>query len=202
MRPYNGIVQVRTIWPWGPATYGTGFLYGNRHVATVGHALFDLDRGGWASWVQIFPARNGSISPLGGFFPLNLSVHGNWFQSRTQGYDIGFIILNDNVPSASIFSMMAANDAALQGMSVTATGYYNNAHPQHTMWRRHGSIRTPLQNVFVSTYSRAGSLSGAPVYDQFGRVVGIHTGHTPSGESVAVRLTWNKIEMFSSTLFW
>lgn len=202
VRPYSGVVNIRTTWPHGPATYATGFLYGPNSVATVGHNLFNIYRGGWANWIEVIPARNGlNSAPFGTYFAVTMSVHGSWFQSRLEAFDIGFIHLNSSVHSANIFSLTSPNDASLNGLSVTATGYPEYASVVGSMWRSFGRITSAHPNSLVSTHPRDSGLSGSPVYNSFGSVIGIHQGNSPGNNSHVVRMTWSNVEFLNQALW-
>jgi len=172
--PYRSIVEIASFWPNGSMSWGSGF-FGNRSdaVITNAHVLYSPDMGGWATGVTVFTERNGSFH--GGW----LWVGGSWFQNGHRDGDFGLIQLHQDAGASSL-QLLALNDAGLNGLSVTVTGFPWDKN--HTMWRGPGRIREVWRHRFLHDCATLRGTSGAPVYNSRNQVVGINRGHVTRNE--------------------
>jgi V8-like Glu-specific endopeptidase len=81
--PYSSICYVRAEWSDGTASRASAVIVGYNDVLTALHAVFDLDKGGWATKVTITPAADTSpffVSPYGQFSDVGSMVGraANW----------------------------------------------------------------------------------------------------------------------------
>jgi V8-like Glu-specific endopeptidase len=58
--PYSSICYIRTDWSDGTATQASGVVVGFNDVLTALHAVYDVNRGGWAKDVIIYPGTDTS----------------------------------------------------------------------------------------------------------------------------------------------
>ncbi|MBN9343684.1 MAG: hypothetical protein BGO76_01725 [Caedibacter sp. 38-128] len=78
---------------------GSGILIGPNHVLTVGHNVFDHERGGWAQEVIFTPAQHKASKPFGETKGVILKTFKNWITGAgtNYDYDMGLIILDEPV---------------------------------------------------------------------------------------------------------
>ena len=81
--PYSSICYIRCDWPNGTATRASAVIVGVNDVLTALHAVFDSERGGWATSVQIYPGADTSpffTEPFGVFTDVGTMVGraSNW----------------------------------------------------------------------------------------------------------------------------
>jgi len=202
--PYYAIVMLEVTWSNGSRTGGSGFLINRNTVVTAGHMLFNRLRGGWATSVRVIPGRDGTSMPYGTYYSSgSFSVGASWFLNSDLNGDWGILrLLTQNVNVPSHFWMSGRTDSQLLNLPITATGFPNGVTPEHTMHRGRGVIIEVDQFRIVTGIHTTGGLSGAPVYDSFGWVVGIISttvgGVSPPAEAIAVRLTSDLINFFNS----
>lgn len=200
VNPYYAICYIKMTFPNGTTGYGSGFLVNNNTVITAGHVLYQSSLGGWASSVKVYPGKNGSSEPYGYKTYSKMWVGGTWYSSSNPDGDFGVIRLSSSSGVPAHFWMQARTDTQLSGLSVTMTGYPQDKQSlTYTMWKSFGSIYDVTTYQFYFDAFGTAGVSGSPVYDSLGWVVGIATGNAPGspgtgGSTRAVKMTQGFID--------
>ena len=71
--PFRAIGYIVSTWPKGNSTIGTAWLFKSDAIVTAGHCVYDKDLGGWATRVTFYPGRNGSSTPYGSAYSIEIS---------------------------------------------------------------------------------------------------------------------------------
>lgn len=198
--PYYAVVHLSVRWPNGTISNGSGFLVNRTTVVTAGHLLYNRDRGGWATSIDVTPGRNANHAPYGTLQSLRIAAGGSWVINSDASGDFGVITLSSSANVPSHFFMLSRTDAQLQNLSITTTGFPGGQVPASSMQRSRGEITIVQQfGIRASAFGGPG-MSGAPLYDASGWVVGILTSGVAGagGHINAVRMIPDLIDFVLS----
>jgi len=199
--PFRWVCELTIHAANGTVWAGTGWLAAPNLVVTAGHCVYMQNQGGWATHVEIRPARNGTYAPLEFTSTLALSVAG-WVNDQDPASDYGALVLANNyaaqVPGYYGYATLA--DSEISREIVNVVGYPIDK-AKGTMWghARMLSSATPDELIYLNdTY---GGMSGCPVVKWDGedfQVVGIHN----YGDLAGNRATRITVEVFRNIQAW
>lgn len=183
--PYNRICHLSIRAGDGSSFLGTGFFIGPRTILTAGHCVYDSDHGGWPQQIIVSPGRNGNSKPFGQFVSTRFSSVQGWIKNQSRDCDYGVIHLspNDRVPSQiGCFGYGVFSDDYIEKRRLHIAGYPGDK-PAGTMMFHSRQATDVTPTTIVYDIDTVGGQSGSPVYDEFRRVVAIHTNGASSGNS-------------------
>jgi V8-like Glu-specific endopeptidase len=192
--PFSAVCAVRSFFPGGKVTGGTGFLVGPRLLLTAGHNI--IADGQAVDQVLVYPALNGSYENL--LLPSALASRwltvNFWKESENPAYDYGALVLPTDVGTRVGWLSIEkrADGDFFSGLPINTAGYpldcpapAGGACPIEEgtwMWADQGSVnRVDGQKIYYSNLKMAEGDSGAPIFtyrpgdrtEYF--VIGIHT---------------------------
>jgi glutamyl endopeptidase len=157
----------------------TGWMVGDRTIATAGHCVYDDVTNDWANSIIAYPGRDGSTMPYG-------SVNGcywwsvdGWENDEKKKYDSGAIILasDDDVGnSTGSYGFRVDSNGDLDELKVRIFGYPGDK-TYGTMWGMRKRIKNVDKKQLKHNLDTAGGQSGSAVYHNYGgsyQAVGIH----------------------------
>lgn len=134
--PYRSIAYVVSTWATGAPTRATGTVVGVNDVLTALHAVYNLDRGGWATSVKVTPAADTLPfeAPYGSFTASRLDGRtANWDTNGDQllsyaevQYDLAVIGLDQRVGDVTgwlpTLALASGFDGIMAGYPARGTG--------------------------------------------------------------------------------
>lgn len=149
----------------------SGSFIGSRVILTAAHCLYNHDAGGWASYVQVVPGRDGNSAPFGGIDAYDLYIPIGYADQRPGSiesvfYDYGLIILSTNVGDlAGALGVGILSDASLRSPTFEPfTVGYPGDKPTGTQW---GTITSAFlqvtEDLLFTDLDIYGGQSGSPV---------------------------------------
>lgn len=178
--PHRALVVVSS-----PLAVCTGWMYGDRIVATAGHCLHSGGKNGiWAPDVTVTPARNGGTRPFGSEKARRLYSVKGWTEEQQEGSDYGAVLLGCDMGAQTGTFGYGWTSTPRTGTAVVHAGYPGRVSYQQQ--QSPGVIYQEIANqVFYDADSWMG-MSGGPVFSTapcVNCVVGIHTDlKHPEGE--------------------
>lgn len=184
--PYSAICALDIKWPNGKYSVGTGYIFGERTLFTVGHNLFDPTRGGLATRVGILPAVTCGTAPFGTLVVDSgaLRIFPGWQERGNIADDFGAIILPEPLGRRTGWSDLAPYPEIRRGDGIVVSGFPSEGvHNWHElrMMRGTGSILEHFSDFACHDADATGGQSGSPVWrisDQAPSVLvfGFHKG--------------------------
>ena len=195
IHPYNTIAYLYMRWPDGSANRGTGFIIDRDSVATAGHVVYDVLRGGWATRITVRPGANGADNfPYGAFESETLYSVKGWTNDKNYDYDYGLINISGTFPSTiGRFGYGVANTSNFDGKFARITGYpadpiIDADKPLYTQWYHSGTVDLTTRKAFYDADTTGGQ-SGSPVYIPSENIArAIHSGYE-NGKNRGTRIT-------------
>jgi V8-like Glu-specific endopeptidase len=188
--PWRMICSLRMRGASGATAVGTGWLAGPKTVVTAGHCVHsEYFFGGWASFIELSPGRNGSEFPFETLNSTRFSSVDRWVSNAEPDFDIGCIHLDQPIgDTLGWFAVGALSPEELEGYLVNVSGYpLDRGRGTEQYHHRNRILNVTERRVFydVDTF---GGQSGAPVWIHETEkapplVIGIHAYGT--GASVA-----------------
>ena len=185
----------------GSQYVGTGFMIGKRTVITAGHCVYIHSAGGWPSYIDVAPGRNGGLRPYGSVRAVTFRSVTGWVSNSSRDYDYGAIILPANTPAPiqalGGFGFGHWNDASLLNRMVNLSGYPGDGGklgPERetgSQWWMARAIKSVSARSFAYDIDTVGGQSGSPVWTVINGqriALGIHTNGYVGGNS-ATRIT-------------
>lgn len=199
--PYQWTCELTIFASNGTVWVGTGWLASPRLVITAGHCVYLQNQGGWASRVEVQPARNGPNIPFSFVSQTALSVSG-WVEAKDSASDYGALVLPTTAAGQGIgyFGYAALSDSELSQRLVNLVGYPIDK-PAGTMWGHARSLSTATADELIYENDTYGGMSGCPVIQWDGsdyRVLGIHN----YGDLVGNRATRITAGVFRNIQAW
>jgi glutamyl endopeptidase len=194
--PWRAICRLDIAASDGARLSGTGWMASPRLLVTAGHCLFDRDRGGWASEVEIHTGLPGAGVVTARRF---LGTRG-WVRDGERSYDYGGIILPLVEGQAAVgdqtgfFGVKSASSASLSSSKVNLAGFPITPPDDQrfgTLWWHSQAIHDPRRRLLLYSIDTDEGQSGAPLWIRSGssrQVVGIHVS-ARSGVNAGVRVT-------------
>lgn len=188
--PYNATCYIETTWPDGSVTKGTASFASLTMAFTAGHCVFDLDYGGFAKSIRVWPGRNGSYAPYGSANVDSVYIPIEYHRARDNKYDyaaLGFI--PSNFPSAlkthSYLGARFYTDSNAGGQHIRIDGYPGEKEDPE-FWGSMGYIDSDPDNYYHRwrySIDTTGGMSGTPLATLAGaeepnRIVGVHVAGT------------------------
>lgn len=191
--PYSAVVCVRSTFPNGEISQGSGGMIGKDSVLTAGHCIFNKSKGGWATSVEVSPGQVGSFRPYGTAQKTRLSTTDGWKNSSgtySNEYDIGLIRLNQDTGTRTGYFGM--NTSVTLGTRITLSGFHGDKNG--VMYTQSGyPITINNASIRYQLDTTPGS-SGSPVYNDYQQVVAVNAGEN-SQNNFAPRLDWSKYQL-------
>lgn len=197
--PYKGIGFLRCNKPSSSsASRGTCSAFAANAVITAAHVVWDSNYNKYAENIEISFAMDGSNKkPYGTVTtqPSQIIIPENYKNTQSTDYDYA-ILVYDTTISSYMFGFTSTADV---GVYVIVTGYPKDTSTapggtsnSYYQWTSYGSIESLTTYTISYKIDTTGGQSGAPVYNIYNQIVGIHHG----GNS-----TMNKARKIDSTLF-
>lgn len=214
--PFCNTVLVRSTFPDGHFSVGSGFMLGPSAVATAAHCLYKSGCGGLATSVTVIPAQNGKSQPYGNdtITSSNSLVVSTKYQSGGgPDHDWGIIELNKPLGNQTGWLGLRWQTASYDNTPVSNTGYPN---PETTegqeenrfMFVGSGYVRSSSTYTLNGDWDATAGNSGGPVYAYYAdtgyTAVGILTAGSADGPSyptaytTATRITEDLFNLFVS----
>jgi glutamyl endopeptidase len=116
--PHSAIVSIRS-----SIEACTGWLYGERIVATAAHCIHTGPGGAWADNVRIWPGRDGETDPYGQVHAVRMFTVKGWTENHDERADYGAILLDCNVGTRTGWLGLGWSEKSAVGRRVRHAGY-------------------------------------------------------------------------------
>jgi glutamyl endopeptidase len=178
--PWRQICALRIMARTGKQYVGTGWLIGRHALATAGHCVFLHREQGWARFIDVILALDGTARPFGAIRATRFRAVDGWVQDKRRDCDYAVIQLDDVHPGDQLgwFEVAAEVDGDLVGTTVNISGYpadLDQAARQYFHARELVNISPEFLLYDIDTY---GGQSGSPIWqtvDDRRVAVGVHT---------------------------
>lgn len=182
---------------------GSGSLIGPNTVATAAHVIYSDEHDVWASYVRVYPGKNGSSNPYGYTTASTKIISGYWnstYNFPSYG-DWGLIELSS--PMGNTCGYLGLSAGVSTNLSVNVTGYPADK-STITMWKAPGKLTKIEDNYLYHDCDMVPGSSGSPIYNSYNQLVGINTCEyyiKETGEyteNAGPRLTTSLFQYFNS----
>lgn len=192
-------------------------MIGPSAIATAGHCVYDK-KYGFASYVEVFPAKNGSTEPYPSARSSNILVSTAYVFNGLVNDDWAVVELNSKVGNQTGWLGLKWQTASYNGQFVYNTGYptgtgapsgQNSSNPY--MYRGTGYIKESNTYTLKGNWDSTGGNSGGPVFAYYSdtgyTVIGIVTNGSatstdgsnyPTAFTTATRITETVFNVFKS----
>ena len=164
--PWRTIAMLRTKYPNDDGIWGcSGAIIDDYHILTAGHCVHNASRGGWASWVRVYPGQDGSYSPYSRINVTFYRSYTGWTNDQNPSHDWAVLTLDRNIGKWT--GWMGRRTAASSSSNYTGTlniSGYPCDKPSGTHWfdTDSGHSATDFRHFyFMDTF---GCQSGSPVW--------------------------------------
>lgn len=187
------VVQLYAVYSDGTGSYSTGFIVGDKAIASCAHGLYKADKGGYPEYVNIYTKRCGSsydtnysIKVTYSSTDKNIIVHDNYKKKATNAYDIGIIKTKKDLSALGKFTLNSSYKPDKETPhTYTVKGYpmeegYSSYHKYQCY--SSGNYRTASDDILRYYASTLHGMSGSPViYND--EVVAINVGNIDTSTS-------------------
>ncbi len=172
--PYRNVCCLVITYPNGSKTIGSGVLVYFDVLLTAAHCVYQHDRGGWATSIEIVPGRQGENKrPLGTAYPTKTMCSQEWIDNRNYDGDWAIIDLDRSFDTWQLFGYYN-NYYNQLGTSVTAIGYPGEEDIRYHMYADTNSISYVTEYQYTVLCDLTGGQSGgALIDDKSGYLIGI-----------------------------
>jgi glutamyl endopeptidase len=178
IRSQSGQVYVGTAWYIAPTT-----------LATAGHCVYLQDDGGWASSIDVIPARFGSSEPFGTIRATRFAAVDGWTVNSQRDCDYGVILLDDDTAGRQVgnFEVRTFSDAEINGVVAKISGYPADRERAQFQYFHERPVQRITSTRLFYDIDTFGGQSGSPIWEdteEHGVVaIGIHTNGGVSSNS-------------------
>ena len=177
--PYRAICYVSATFPNGKSYRSTGWLFSKDGVVVAGHSIYNPDRGGWASKIIVYPARNGSSKP----YSANATTYGlatPYTESQDPNYDYGLLKLDKSIGNTVGYLGYTYNGGAVD-KTIRVIGYPSKVDDvtKYIQYESSGKIKNVYTNRLHYTADTSGGQSGSPIL-LGSTAIGVHTSGNTS----------------------
>lgn len=180
--PYNRVVKLYMTFSNGDTYPCSGSMVGPRTALTAGHCLFDHWNGlGWATSVEVVPAKNDGSEPYGSTFSTSLSVSGEWQEDMDYDHDWGLVNTTNHLGEITgWFGTAWLTDDSLEDLDIQMVGYPDDQDGGRCMYRSHDRVMNTSAHQLAYENDSYYGMSGGPVLPEEGAwthyVVAVHSG--------------------------
>lgn len=194
--PYRSICLVETCWKDGSISRSTGCLVGSDILLTSATLAYNLNYGGQAKFINVYPGLNGDNQVYGQVIAKSVYVTADWKYTAPSSDNWALIKLqNLNGGTTTVgdvtgyFGLNYSVTGNLDGTTVSVTGYPSDKAVglNYTMWRSNGKV-TGTETSFLDYDCDIMGETGAPVLNSSNKIVAIHSGSL-NGENFGVKVT-------------
>lgn len=169
--PYRYIAYVLSTFPNGETYRGTAWLFAPDVAITAAHVLYNAGRGGYATSVTIYPARQNDKMPYGAVGAKSVHVPTKYKESSAAGQndignDVGVMVLKSNMGNRTGYFGIrkVAREESITGQSVVLSGYPSDK--GINMVKSSGTVLDTQKDRITYNNDTVGGNSGCPVYIQ------------------------------------
>lgn len=176
--PYRNICYIESTFSDGAVSQGSGTLVYFNVLLTAGHMVYEREHGGWATSIQVYPAKNGTNNPLGSATSTQITTNNAWINNCDHEWDWGIVDLNRSFDTWQLYGYYNNYNSQL-GEQIQAIGY-----PGEFMYSDTNSI-SGIGDRYMQTLCdwTAGESGGAIIDKKSNNLIGIISyEHTENGQ--------------------
>ncbi len=189
--PYRNICHITATFPDSSVKGGSATLVYFNVILTAAHLVYDSECGGWATSVEVSPARNGGNNPLGSSYTLQYSVPRGYVNFPTLNGDKDWAVCNIS-SSYDTFQLYGyyTNIDSVPGKEATLLGYPGDSISNNYMYSSRGCILNATDTVLEMSCTGGYGYSGGAILDSSSNIlVGVYKGTAQNGSCTrAVRI--------------
>lgn len=162
--PNSAIAFLEIQFPDGAGSC-TGWMIGPHTLATAAHCVYLQDLGGWATAIQVYPGRNGNVTPFGSYIAGQWFIKKKWSKREKPKFDFAAINLSANIAqSVGTFGFAYNQDNNYWvEYPVTVRGYPGDK-AYATLWTMDGTISSVNDTRDFYAIDTTAGQSGSPAY--------------------------------------
>jgi glutamyl endopeptidase len=187
--PWRQICALRIRSKSGQLYVGTGWYVAPKMLATAGHCVYLQNDGGWASGIDVIPAKFGSFQPFGTIHSTRFATVDGWTVESQRDSDYGVIFLDEDTVGAQVgnFEVRVFSDAEIEGVMAKIAGYPADRERAQFQYFHERPIQRVTSAQLFYEIDTFGGQSGSPIWEdteEHGVVaIGIHTSGGASSNS-------------------
>lgn len=152
---------------------GSGSLIGPNTVATAAHVIYNSEHDVWASYVKVYPGKNGTTNPYGYAVYSNMLISGKWNSTYNFPSEEDWGLIELSSPLGNSCGYLGLSESATINMNVNLTGYHGDL-TRGTMWKSTGVLTSVEDNYIRYNCDMMPGASGSPIYDNSNQLIGIN----------------------------
>lgn len=155
----------------------TAFKINDKYLGTAGHCVFIRDADNnieqWADRILCVPAWRPSepYQPYGNRWASSMECGGNWRSNTDPADDWGVITLTSGISTGYMGMRNWGDNNNHNRETVRISGYAGDSGAMRLSW---GYVTDTGRRLVTADYNSAGGMSGSPIIDKDGFIVGIH----------------------------